>query len=138
MATGRAWTGLDLSIGDRARDDHAIDYLVVPRLPVLLNCSASHRERVLGGHGTSYFGPREVWQCSRQLRQGVGRLVRQRGVRAKELYVLDGRISWAMGRSFCSLRGNFSGYKNQVALSIIRESQLMGSITATTARRRTA
>jgi CRISPR type IV-associated DEAD/DEAH-box helicase Csf4 len=138
LATGRAWTGLDLSIGDRARDDHAIDYLVVPRLPVLLNCSARHRERVLGGDGVSHFGAREVWQCSRQLRQGVGRLVRQRGVPEKELYVLDGRMSWAIGRSFCSLRGNFSGYANREELLLVRDGRPAGSAMVTAPRRRMA
>lgn len=138
LATGRAWTGLDLSIGARARDDHAIDYLVVPRLPVLLNCSASHRERVLSRDGKGYFGPREVWQCARQLRQGVGRLVRQRGVPEKELYVLDGRMSWATGRIFSSLRGNFSGYENQVELSMPREARPVGSVITNRQRRLSA
>jgi len=118
LATGRAWTGLNLRTGYKACDDHAIDYLVMPRLPVLLNCSAIHRERVLGTDGRGHFGGREVWQCARFVRQGIGRAVRQRGVPPKEIFVLDGRLSWVAGGSLCSVRGTFSRYSDPVEIKV--------------------
>jgi CRISPR type IV-associated DEAD/DEAH-box helicase Csf4 len=118
LATGRAWTGLNLRTGSKAADDHAIDYLVMPRLPVLLNCSAIHRERVLGVDGPGAFGGREIWQCARFVRQGIGRAVRQRGVPAKEIFVLDGRLSWVAGGSLCSVRGTFSRYGDPVEIKV--------------------
>lgn len=117
LACGRAWTGLNVSTGSKASEDHAIDYLVIPRLPVLMNCSGIRRERVFGNGSGSRFGFREVWQCGRSLRQGIGRLVRRRGVPKKEIFVLDGRLA-TVGNGFGVLRFIFNQYSDQKKLLI--------------------
>ncbi|AJF08230.1 hypothetical protein GSUB_17240 (plasmid) [Geoalkalibacter subterraneus] len=73
VATGQAWTGLDL--GDALSD------LVITRIPF-----AGRGSRVGAGRGASKF------DAAFTLRQGIGRLVRKEGCQTKNLWVFDGRI----------------------------------------------
>lgn len=87
LATGPAWTGLDLSDHDRPG---LLQNLVIPRLPFGAGqtmTSAARRRKKQGGHGDS-----RVNEAAFILRQGIGRLVRHPEARDKHLWILDGRI----------------------------------------------
>jgi ATP-dependent DNA helicase DinG len=118
LATGRAWTGLDLSLSGPAKHDHAIDSLVIPRLPVMMNSSNVYRQYLLNSPEGRGFGNREVWTCGQYLRQGMGRLVRRRGVPDKELFILDGRLCRAVRSPMNRLRAVLSNYENVNELTI--------------------
>ena len=75
LATGQAWTGLDL------RDN--LSDLIVTRLPF-----PGRGSRVSAGRGASKF------DTAFTFRQGIGRLVRQEGASPKRLWIADGRV-WA-------------------------------------------
>lgn len=81
VATGQAWTGLDL--GDALSD------LVITRLPF-----AGRGSRVSASRGASKF------DAAFTLRQGIGRLVRKEGCQRKNLWVFDGRIWLAQRQKF--------------------------------------
>lgn len=79
LATGQAWTGLDL--GDNLSD------LIVTRLPF-----PGRGSRVSAGRGASKY------DTAFTFRQGNGRLVRGEGAGEKRLWVADGRIWLKSGR----------------------------------------
>ncbi len=91
LATGSAWTGLDLAddlVSDaNAQDDNVLTDLVLPNLPFGLHRSTTHVSRVsrLG------FGV-EALATQRLLRQGLGRGMRREGVNNRRYWILDGRL----------------------------------------------
>lgn len=83
ICAGRVWTGLDLVAKGAARDDHLLENLIIPKIPI-----APRAEQ--GGSRSS----RETsYETFFMFRQGIGRLVRRNGVPPKNLFILDGRIN---------------------------------------------
>jgi ATP-dependent DNA helicase DinG len=91
LATGAAWTGLDLA-DDRLDDsqaaqDNLLTDLIIPAMPFGLDKTTTHVARVsrLG------FGL-ESRATQRRLRQALGRLVRRDGLLNRKIWILDGRL----------------------------------------------
>ena len=83
LATGGAWTGMDI----HGVDDTLLTDLVVGCLPVGLNRSTTMKGRI------ERQGMRPVaFEALTLFKQGIGRLVRSSESRHKNLWVLDGRI----------------------------------------------
>lgn len=91
LATGRAWTGMNISPGKEegveASDDYYIADLVIPRLPFRQNRTTTHAHRVENGAGFAV----ECRDVILRLRQGMGRMVRRPGVPRRNLWILDPR-----------------------------------------------
>jgi len=89
LATGGAWTGLDLTdeaVTDPTKDNLLTD-LVIVRIPLGRSRSVAHRIRV------ERLGLEEEFVAAAfLLRQGIGRLIRREGVQNRRLWFLDGRI----------------------------------------------
>lgn len=89
LATGGAWTGLDLrdELADDPASDRLLTDLIIPRLPFGQNRSAEHQSRM------KYFGfDAEASETEMMLRQGMGRAVRRPGLLDRRIWMLDGRI----------------------------------------------
>lgn len=122
LGLGPAWTGLDLSLPDKAAaDDYLLTAVVVCRVPVGINDTNTMRSRV------SYRGMLPVAQESAlTFKQGIGRLIRRSGIDNRHLWVLDARIfdgkPWSAGTAnntafnslTASLRRFLKKYKNTV------------------------
>lgn len=80
ITQGPAWTGLDLP-------DDVLDVLVIPALPF-----PPPRPGSTAGAEASYDGE-QVARMMITLKQGVGRLVRNRDAGPKQAYLLDSRIN---------------------------------------------
>lgn len=93
LATGPAWTGLDLSQPDRPpHEDQTITDLVVTRLPFGLSRSLGQRVKLALQKPEGYLD--EALDCARRLRQGLGRGVRRDGLtNNRRFFILDGRLS---------------------------------------------
>lgn len=91
LATGAAWTGLDLSDAavpdERAADDLLLTDLVIPNLPFGLDRTTTHIARI----GRIGFGA-EIIGVQRRLRQGLGRLIRREDLQKRRIWILDGRL----------------------------------------------
>lgn len=99
LATGAAWTGLDIGghepwqalFGEKipADMDNVLTDLVIPRIPYGLNKSLTHSHRVSARPGI----PWEMLDTMFRLKQGFGRLIRRMGLPDnRRLFLLDGRI----------------------------------------------
>lgn len=98
LATGRAWTGMDIG-GHRLADyglpevpasiDNVLTDLYVLRAPFGLNGTITHLNRL------NLFGLQvESYSAAVLLKQGVGRLVRREGLpHNRRIHFLDGRVS---------------------------------------------
>lgn len=87
LATGPAWTGLDLSHSDvEAKRDWLLTDVVIPRIPYGTERSAIHRARMV------WMQSAERDRAAFQLRQGIGRLVRREGLKKRRVWMLDGRL----------------------------------------------
>jgi ATP-dependent DNA helicase DinG len=95
LATGTAWTGLDLSAGRNIppERDRLLTDVVIPRLPY-----GTDHSRIFARRVERYFQAAHAAMAF-HLRQGVGRLIRRGGVRDRRLWVLDGRI-WTAGNDY--------------------------------------
>lgn len=100
LATGGAWTGLDVGghqpweelFGETipAHQDNVLTDLVVPRLPYGLNKSITHATRIDKNPGV----PWEMLDAMFTLRQAIGRLVRRSGLpENRRIFLLDGRLN---------------------------------------------
>lgn len=109
IATGPAWTGLDLP-------DDVVDALVVTRLPYGLANPILHEHLTATVRSRAGFRDMET-DMLKVLRQGIGRLVRDRAAtRPRALWIADGRIVGhvAGARALTSLRE----YRNRTAFEI--------------------
>jgi ATP-dependent DNA helicase DinG len=90
-ATGAAWTGLDCRDLEArtAAEDRVLTDLVIPRIPWNQNRSLVHATRARQ-QPLKY----ETADTALRLRQGLGRLVRQEGLRHRRIWMLDARC-WA-------------------------------------------
>lgn len=81
LATGAAWTGIDITDKDvSAENDAAIKNLIIMKLPF----------EQPAGNNVNYN--ELVARCLIRLKQGIGRLVRRPGRRDMTLAILDGRL----------------------------------------------
>lgn len=88
LALGVAWTGIDLvDTQVEPEQDTMLTDLVVARLPISLNHSATMRSRV--EHQGLYP---VINECLLTLKQGLGRLIRRAGVKDRHIWLLDGRV----------------------------------------------
>lgn len=92
VATGGAWTGLDVSgkdIGLSAEEDDLLTDLVIPRLPFNTNRSITHEHRKIYKPSINW----EIFETCFALRQALGRLVRRKDIKKnRRIWMLDGRI----------------------------------------------
>lgn len=92
IATGGAWTGLDLSGTRRgldAKDDNILTDVIVTNIPFRTNRSLSHATRVMRRGNFEFF------DTYVKFKQGIGRLVRNPSPDLpanRRLWVLDGRL----------------------------------------------
>lgn len=88
LATGSAWTGLNLSLPDiPAESDFILTDLVIPRLPFQLTQTSVHMARM------TWMGfDCEMLETAFRFRQGLGRLMRKEGVRDRRIWILDARM----------------------------------------------
>lgn len=92
LATGAAWTGLDLSgvrRGFAAGADDVLTDLVLTNIPFRTNRSLTHASRVMRGSNFEFF------DTFVKFKQGIGRLVRNPSPDLKanrRLWILDGRL----------------------------------------------
>ncbi len=89
IATGPAWTGLDLSDSTvSAEDDFLLTDLVIARLPFSVNRSLTQVSR------EQWMGYRAYLAEAMMLfKQGLGRQVRRAALTDRRLWILDGRIT---------------------------------------------
>ena len=86
LATGSAWTGLNVSNPSVAPEsDRLLTDLVIPRLPYKLG-SVTAEIRAQKNPSLRSL------EMGLQLRQGLGRLIRRPGVKHRRIWVLDARI----------------------------------------------
>jgi Rad3-related DNA helicase len=114
IATGPAWTGLDLrdAQAQTPAQDRLLTDLVVPRVPFGVNRSATAmgRERWMGYRAT-------VSEAAMLLKQGFGRLVRREGLQDRRLWLLDARLvlpefASRMGMASAMLRPYMAGNRH--------------------------
>ncbi|MBL8511686.1 MAG: hypothetical protein JNM52_08575 [Betaproteobacteria bacterium] len=98
IGVGGAWTGIDLMDNrysdDESQQDKLLTDLVVPALPFGMDRTMTHRQRV-----TNSGFKVEKQSALMLFRQGVGRLVRRKGVQNRRLWILDGRLEHPAYRS---------------------------------------
>lgn len=89
VGVGSAWTGIDLSDDSvEPQDDRMLTDLVITRLPMGVNRTLTSERRAAIA-GFSVVLQEAVWH----MRQGIGRLVRRKGVGPRNLWVLDPRLA---------------------------------------------
>ncbi|RMG85783.1 MAG: hypothetical protein D6712_08860 [Chloroflexi bacterium] len=87
LATGAAWAGMDCSDTNVPADqDFMLTDLVIPKIPFGVERSLIHMRR------QAYMPSAERDRALFQFRQGIGRLIRRPGLKARNLWVLDSRI----------------------------------------------
>lgn len=88
LATGGAWTGLDLTDADKPADkDLLLTDLVIPGTPFGLDQNTTQMDRL---RRMGFVA--EIMVAQRKLRQGLGRLIRREGVQNRRIWMLDARI----------------------------------------------
>uniref|UniRef100_A0A6H1ZKR6 Putative helicase n=1 Tax=viral metagenome TaxID=1070528 RepID=A0A6H1ZKR6_9ZZZZ len=98
IATGGAWTGLDLSDNDFApKDDYLLTDLVITAIPFNTQRSFLHAQKVLR------VGMQvEINYALRKFTQGIGRLIRRPGLQQRRLWILDGRLESVRAATYSS------------------------------------
>lgn len=92
LATGAAWTGLDLSgvrRGLAAKDDNILTDLVITNIPFRTNRSLTHASRTMRGGNFEFF------DTFVKFKQGLGRLVRNPSSDLppnRRIWIMDGRL----------------------------------------------
>jgi ATP-dependent DNA helicase DinG len=99
LATGPAWTGLDLTDRDygeeNASQDLLLTDLVIPNLPFRLEKTNTHFSRVARQGFLA-----EIVTVQRKLRQGLGRLVRRDKLQHRRIWLLDGRLEHPAAKNY--------------------------------------
>lgn len=87
LATGAAWTGMDIiNKAVPANQDWWLTDLVIPRVPFSMPSNSTAAARARANYTAL------VRDAVFKLRQGMGRLMRREGTAARRLWVLDGRL----------------------------------------------
>lgn len=112
LATGGAWTGLDVSgkdIGIDAEEDKLLTDLVIPRLPFYTNRSITHQHRKIYRPSTNW----EVFETCFAFRQALGRLIRRVGLpKNRKIWMLDARMVGKDAARYTIFQKILDGYKN--------------------------
>jgi hypothetical protein len=99
LATGAAWTGLDLTDRDfdetDADQDLMLTDLVIPNLPFGLEKTNTHFSRVAREGFLA-----EIVTVQRKLRQGLGRLIRRDKLQHRRIWLLDGRLDHPAAKNY--------------------------------------
>lgn len=105
LATGPAWTGLDIR-DERvsAKDDFLLTDLVITNLPFGTNRSTTHAARM------EWQRTAERDRAALEFKQGIGRLVRREGVTGRRIYILDPRV-WVMQPYYTPFRKIIEAYQ---------------------------
>ena len=115
IATGGAWTGLDLLDKEVASEDAAKDMLltdlVMVSLPFGMTRSLSHQMRV---ENRGFVAEKE--QMLLTFIQGLGRLVRKPGLTHRRLWVLDGRLKSTTSRICAEALSHLSRYSKHTEI----------------------
>ena len=114
LATGAAWTGLDLSDRDvEPEDDWLLTDLVIPAVPFSMNRSTTHINRM------KHMGfVAETIEAQKITRQAFGRLVRREGVTDRRIWMLDGRlVNPATAQSFTDVSRAMTPYLKRTSLA---------------------
>ncbi len=101
LATGGAWTGLDISDNSAdPEDDNAVALLALDKLP-FVNISDGKKD----------FHKAKM-DCMFKLKQGIGRLVRRPGRNNMKIVLYDGRIHNKTSGTYWPMRKYYvEGYK---------------------------
>lgn len=96
VATGPAWTGLDLrdETAERGEDDKLLTDLVITRIPVGVDRSSpslARMQRSLEEERLDHYFYAAGKNAQMTLKQGLGRLVRREGLLDRRIWMLDGR-----------------------------------------------
>jgi ATP-dependent DNA helicase DinG len=105
LATGPAWTGLDLrEEGVDAKDDFLLTDLVIANLPFGTNRSTTHAARM------EWQRTAERDRAALEFKQGIGRLVRREGVTERRIHILDPRV-WVLQPYYAPFRKIIEPYQ---------------------------
>lgn len=118
LATGSAWTGLDLADDQvpehQAAQDLLLTDLVMPNIPYGLDKTTTHFARV----NRMGFGI-ESMATQRRFRQGIGRLVRRQGLLHRRIWLIDGRLQLPAAATYTAdLRRVLTPYIHRVAFKV--------------------
>lgn len=117
IATGPAWTGLDLKdleVPDsEAHKDFLLTDLVMPALPFGMERNTVSMAR------EEYFGwTQQLIGVQRRMRQGIGRLMRRSGLVDRRIWMLDGRLRDPGKRYAVDLNGVLGKYAKTEIVSV--------------------
>lgn len=93
LALGPAWTGVDLVEKDEngndapAKDDRLLSDLIITRIPIGLTRSVTMEARVASNFKVTGY------ETLLRFKQGLGRLIRRKGLCDRRLLLLDGRLT---------------------------------------------
>lgn len=106
IGTGSAWTGIDLRADDSIppEEDRVLTDLFIANLPFGTNRSTTHATRV----EQSFLNERD--RALLEFKQGLGRLMRRKGVLNRRIWILDPRIDY-LGSVFVPFRKMIEPYK---------------------------
>lgn len=111
LATGGAWTGLDVSgkdVGLNSDEDNLLTDLVIPRLPFNTNRSITHQHRKIYRASTNW----EVFETCFAFRQALGRLIRRVGLpKNRRIWMLDARMVGVDAARFTMFQKILDQYK---------------------------
>jgi CRISPR type IV-associated DEAD/DEAH-box helicase Csf4 len=114
IATGAAWTGLDLrdEQAETAEADTLLTDLVIVRTPLCLVRTTTQLQR------REWMGfESDMFEALIRLKQGLGRLVRRPGLHDRRIHVLDGRLVTLSKPHFRFYRRFLEDYRNKGELS---------------------
>lgn len=115
LATGPAWTGLDLrQEGVPAEEDFLLTDLVIANLPFGTNRSTTHAARM------EWMRTAERDRAALEFKQGIGRLVRREGVTGRRIHILDPRV-WKMQPFYAPFRKILEPYQTESTSSSLKK-----------------
>ena len=120
IATGQAWTGMDMGghslhrvgLADiPASEDEVLTDLIILRMPFGVHSTISHLRRM-----EVYGFIAESYATAFMEKQGIGRLVRREGLpNDRKIHVLDGRLNDPAATSMWTCRQVLASYTNRVS-----------------------
>lgn len=116
VATGNAWTGLDLTADGPADEDRLLTDLVITRLPFLPGQDGDSESAKTGAFPAAAAAQRRM---GIKLRQAIGRLVRREGIGERHLWLLDPRASDPSRPFHQAIAGTLSVYDKTQRLNAL-------------------
>ncbi len=103
VATGGAWTGIDISDNEQPPEaDFLLTDLVILRVPIGGAISSVQLAR------KDFMFDSIIYDAAILLRQGLGRLIRRNGLKDRRIWFLDGRIYFAKVGASAYKRASYS------------------------------